>query len=53
MITLSLDNVLLSYRATFVRYGGDQREAMFVSSVWSRRGGVWVNVFSQDSPTDD
>jgi hypothetical protein len=52
MITLSDENVLLSYRARFVRYGGNEREAMFVTSVWSRRDGVWLNVFSQDSATD-
>ena len=42
--------VLVAYRAAFVRAGGADEEAMWVSSIWSRRDGRWVNVFSQDTP---
>ena len=48
------DDVLLVYDAAYRRPGGpDERmpeERMFVSSLWSRRDGVWRNVFSQDTP---
>ncbi|MEO0861805.1 MAG: nuclear transport factor 2 family protein [Pseudomonadota bacterium] len=40
---------LLSYRATFHRPGGAE-EVMWVSSLWRRQGGDWVNLFSQDTP---
>jgi hypothetical protein len=26
---------------------------MYVSSIWTRRGTRWVNVFSQDTPARD
>ena len=56
LMVLSDNDVLLSYRADFHRFDGDPRddaEAMYVSSVWSRRADRWVNVFSQDSLADD
>ncbi len=52
---LSDNDVLLSYRADFHRFTsdpGDRGESMYVSSVWSRRGGDWLNVFSQDTPVE-
>lgn len=53
MMVISEDDVLLSYRAEWHRVAsGDDGPAasMFISSLWSRRAGRWVNVFSQDSP---
>lgn len=51
MIGVSDSAVLLSYRAVYVRVGeAAQTEAMYVSSLWCRRGVGWVNVFSQDTP---
>lgn len=47
---LGPDHALISYRADFLRTGGDQAEAMFVSSIWQRIGQRWANVFSQDTP---
>jgi hypothetical protein len=53
LMLLSDNDALLSYRADWRRFGKGERgpeEAMYVSSLWSQRGGRWVNVFSQDSP---
>ena len=41
---------LLAYRADYRRVGATHDEVMYISSVWARRGGRWVNVFSQDTP---
>ena len=53
MVELSDEHVLLSYRAEYQRLVGgvaQPSESMYVSSLWSRRSGEWVNVFSQDTP---
>ena len=53
LMVLSEDHALLSYRADFQRLMNGESgagESMFVSSLWCRREGRWVNVFSQDSP---
>jgi hypothetical protein len=52
-VEVSDDDVLLCYRADYRRLVGDvpqSGESMYVSSLWSRRSGEWVNVFSQDTP---
>lgn len=46
---ITVNDVLLAYDAGYRRPGGPP-EAMYVSSLWSRRDGVWRNVFSQDTP---
>jgi hypothetical protein len=53
LMVLSDNDALLSYRAEWRRVSTGERgsaESMYVSSLWSRRSGEWVNVFSQDSP---
>lgn len=51
LIGVSPHDALLVYRAEYRRTGsGPDREAMFVSSLWSERDGRWVNIFSQDTP---
>jgi hypothetical protein len=51
MLAVSETAMLLAYRAEYVRAGaGAQPESMYVSSLWCRRDGNWVNVFSQDTP---
>jgi hypothetical protein len=51
MIVVSDDALLLTYRAVYVRVGETAHaETMYVSSLWCRRDGRWVNVFSQDTP---
>jgi hypothetical protein len=51
MLTVDEDAALLAYRASYVRAAeGTEREEMFVSSLWCRRGNEWRNVFSQDTP---
>lgn len=53
MIALSESAVMLSYRAEFERRTSDVPsgvQTMYVSSLWCRRGGKWLNVFSQDTP---
>lgn len=51
-IHLSADHVVLAYRAEYQRPGTAETEEMYVSSVWSQRNDLWVNVFSQDTPVD-
>jgi hypothetical protein len=54
LTVLSDDDALLSYRADWQRARTDQRgrESTYISSLWSRRSGEWVNVFSQDTPAE-
>jgi hypothetical protein len=55
LMVLSDNNVLLSYRADWHRFGSpdsDAGESMYISSLWSQRSGQWLNVFSQDSPAE-
>lgn len=51
-IHLSPDHALLAYRAEYRRPGSARTEEMYVSSIWSNRDGTWLNVFSQDTPSD-
>ena len=50
VLTISDDAALLVYVATFRRTAGAEPETMYVSSLWCRRDGRWVNTFSQDTP---
>jgi hypothetical protein len=52
MIAVSESAVMLSYRAEFEprTSASSGAHAMYVSSLWCRRGGKWLNVFSQDTP---
>jgi hypothetical protein len=53
LLTVSDDAVLFCYRSDFRRAtatGPGPVEAMYVSSLWRRRDGRWLNVFSQDTP---
>ncbi len=53
LLTVSDDAVLLCYRSDFRRAtptGPGPVEGMYVSSLWCRRDGRWLNVFSQDTP---
>jgi hypothetical protein len=53
LLVVSDSAVLLAYRAEYRRTGrpaGTEPETMYVSSLWCRRDGRWVNVFSQDTP---
>ena len=50
LFAVGADHVMLCYRASFRRVGGDAREAMYVSSLWQRDAKGWRNLFSQDTP---
>jgi uncharacterized protein DUF4440 len=51
MLAVSDASMLLSYRAVYERVGeATEPESMFVTSLWCRRDGQWLNVFSQDTP---
>ena len=55
MLTVSDSAVILSYRAEFERptsTAGSEVQWMYVSSLWCRRDGTWLNVFSQDTPAN-
>lgn len=54
LMVVSVDDVMLCYRADWHRYGspGGDAESMYISSLWSRRDDGWVNTFSQDSPVE-
>ena len=49
---LGPDYALICYRAKFQWTSRDTSEQMFVSSVWRRDGASWINIFSQDTPSD-
>jgi len=49
LLVIGTDHVLLCYRATYQKVGGD-REVMFISSLWQRFDSGWLNSFSQDTP---
>lgn len=60
LIPVGDDAALLAYRATYRRTPATDEtmpdetmpeETMYVSSLWCRRAGRWVNTFSQDTPT--
>lgn len=48
---LGLENALLVYRAEYSR-PDSAPEAMYVSSIWRRRGPYSVNVLNQDTPAE-
>jgi hypothetical protein len=50
LITVTDDAALLAYEARFRRTADADQETMYVSSLWCRRDGRWVNTFSQDTP---
>lgn len=50
VITVADDAALLVYRADFARPTMTEISTMYVSSLWCRRNGRWVNTFSQDTP---
>ncbi len=51
VIPVSEDASLLCYLATYRRTGeGADIEKMYVSSLWQRFDGRWLNTFSQDTP---
>jgi hypothetical protein len=55
MLVISESAVILSYRAEFERPTSaavSEAQRMYVSSLWCRRDGAWLNVFSQDTPAD-
>ena len=51
VLSVADDSALLCYLATYLRVGDDATtEQMYVSSLWQRIDGSWVNTFSQDTP---
>jgi hypothetical protein len=51
MVAVSETAMLLLYLAVYERTGeGTREESMYVSSLWCRRDGAWLNVFCQDTP---
>lgn len=51
VVTVSDGAHLLLYRAVYERVDTPgSSDSMFVASLWCRRAGRWVNVFSQDTP---
>ncbi|WP_108813950.1 nuclear transport factor 2 family protein [Loktanella sp. Alg231-35] len=50
VLALGPDHAVLSYRAAYLRVHHSEPEAMYVSSIWRRKGQGWINVFSQDTP---
>ena len=55
MLAVSESAVILSYRAEFERPTStavSEAQRMYISSLWCRRDGAWLNVFSQDTPAE-
>ncbi len=50
ILPLGHDYMVFSYRADFLKKAKTVSEAMYVSSIWQRSDGGWINVFSQDTP---
>lgn len=51
LVVLQTDLVLLAYRADCTWAGRPGAQArMYISSLWRRGPGGWLNVFSQDTP---
>lgn len=50
LISLGPDHALLSYRADFQRHAEAPPETMYISSIWQKDAGGWINIFSQDTP---
>jgi hypothetical protein len=47
--------VLLTYLAHFSRnkkVGAQNKEAMYISSIWKKTGDLWLNIFSQDTKAE-
>ena len=42
--------VLLSYCADYQRTGSANKDVMYITSLWERGAGGWLNSFSQDTP---
>ena len=53
IFALSETAVMYSYRADFRSQLDGPDEAMYISSLWCLRDGRWMNVFSQDTPSED
>lgn len=52
VIEINSDTRMLAYKARFRRPWPDApTEEMYVSSLWIRSDGAWLNRFSQDTPT--
>ncbi|KII17864.1 nuclear transport factor 2 family protein [Phaeobacter sp. S60] len=53
VLPLGPETALLAYRASYTRPGQAEGEAegaaMYVSSIWQRQDGGWINIFSQDT----
>ena len=50
VLTLGHEHAVFSYKADFVRNNKETSETMYVSSIWQRTDGSWINIFSQDTP---
>jgi hypothetical protein len=53
LLVISDDAMMLSYRADSHPVAGTahpEPAAMYISSLWCRRDGRWLNLFSQDTP---
>jgi hypothetical protein len=53
LMVLADDMVLLAYKADFSRPGEAATESVLISSIWQARDGEWVNIFSQDTPSEE
>lgn len=42
----------ITYAANYRRSESSTEERMYVTSLWERRDGRWLNTFSQDTPAD-
>lgn len=49
---ITQDAVLLSYLARYRKAGHEEDAEMYISSLWERHQGQWLNSFSQDTPAD-
>jgi hypothetical protein len=50
LLVVADGHLMLSYRAVSRRAPDAEPETQYISSLWSRIGDRWLNVFSQDTP---
>lgn len=50
VLEIADDCLLLAYEAHYRRRADGDVERMYVSSLWQRSDGRWLNLFSQDTP---
>lgn len=52
IMVLADDTFLLSYLARWTRIANGEQDAMYITSIWKKINGRWLNIFSQDTKAE-